>query len=254
MVRRNKLRGVRQRHWGSWVSEIRHPLLKRRLWLGTFESAEKAAKAYDEAALLINGPNAKTNFPVNNSQKTKDDPGSKYALPFTKDRLCNTSSLASKLARYGRQASPSLTCLRLDPDALNIGLWSKGAGSSSESNWVMRVELGTLQTSTLPTPSSSTSSSSSQKGTNKGWEDEESIALQMVEELMSEEFTMNFENPIDPLELKEHMNEKFPLNLENPLNPRELEKYMSEEFPLDLKNQLGSSESQVAEVGPNGVP
>ncbi|KAK3143501.1 hypothetical protein QOZ80_4AG0301070 [Eleusine coracana subsp. coracana] len=63
MPKLQRFRGVRQRHWGSWVSEIRHPLMKTRIWLGTYETAEDAARAYDEAARLMSGPTARTNFP-----------------------------------------------------------------------------------------------------------------------------------------------------------------------------------------------
>nr|WAK85969.1 transcription factor ERF8 [Nothapodytes nimmoniana] len=201
MVQTKKFRGVRQRHWGSWVSEIRHPLLKRRVWLGTFETAEQAARAYDEAAILMSGPNAKTNFPVASNQNQTGninvggDGGSISSPPST----TLSAILSLKLKKCCKWPSPSLTCLRLDTENSNIGVWQKRAGSRSDSNWVMTVEIGKnkdiiqqapselaqeLPKEGAPPPETS-ADQHEVGGAGEGINEEERIALKMIEELLN---------------------------------------------------------------------
>ncbi|RZC56406.1 hypothetical protein C5167_015261 [Papaver somniferum] len=149
MAKSQKFRGVRQRHWGSWVSEIRHPIMKTRIWLGTFETAEDAARAYDEAAWLMCGSRARTNFPYNPNE-FRNTRVLSPTLTAKLQRCCMGSSAQERLAK---------------PETVDETM-EKHDNGSMDDEYIQEmiselIYYGSVEISSAPSQSSSSSSSSS---------------------------------------------------------------------------------------------
>ncbi|KAJ8541703.1 hypothetical protein K7X08_002519 [Anisodus acutangulus] len=97
-MKKNKFKGVRMRSWGSWVSEIRAPNQKTRIWLGSYSTPEAAARAYDAALLCLKGPSASPNlnFPFNSSFYNHIDHTSTALSPKAIQRVAAAAAVTAE--------------------------------------------------------------------------------------------------------------------------------------------------------------
>ncbi|KAH1131845.1 hypothetical protein J1N35_003223 [Gossypium stocksii] len=130
----SRFKGVRKRKWGKWVSEIRLPNSRERIWLGSYDTAEKAARAFDAALFCLRGRSAKFNFPDNPPKIAGGTSLSPHEIQAAAARFANSepSTIHSEQTDSAFQMespSPSVSDATVQFDGSVMDLLTMGSGN-----------------------------------------------------------------------------------------------------------------------------
>ncbi|QCE00336.1 ethylene-responsive transcription factor ERF014-like [Vigna unguiculata] len=132
--KKKKFKGVRMRSWGSWVSEIRAPNQKTRIWLGSYSTAEAAARAYDAALLCLKGSSANLNFP--SSSSSHYIPQDTVMSPKSIQRVAAAAAAAATTTPFSPSPPPSPPSPPLASTSSSSLVSSPSISSSSPSDQI----------------------------------------------------------------------------------------------------------------------